>query len=198
MLFYSLPYSSSCLTDGAADTSQAMNVSGLQLPTSLRTRTASMKLRSSVGGGGGGAHCEEDSSSSSLSITKEISFNDQSLVNARHGCPSSPDPLSQASHCQWSGGPVNATAVDVDAAAFKGTTTTTLLSHQQPCPTPATYSKRQRHSTVSLNSSSHHHSSHAKSPLKLNRREQKVVIITYSILPMSTAAVLWNVMIDLS
>jgi len=155
-----------------------MNVSGLQLPTSLRTRTASMKLRSSVGGGG--AHCEEDSSSS-LSITKEISFNDQSLVNARHGCPSSPDPLSQASHCQWSDGPVNATTadVDVDAAAFKGTTT---LSHQQTCPTPATYSKRRRHSTaVSINSSSHHHSSHAKSPLKLNRREQKVIIISYSI-----------------
>jgi len=154
-----------------------MNVSGLQLPTSLRTRTASMKLRSSVGGGG--AHCEEDSSSS-LSITKEISFNDQSLVNARHGCPSSPDPLSQASHCQWSDGPVNATAdVDAAAAAFKGTTT---LSHQQTCPTPATYSKRRRHSTaVSINSSSHHHSSHAKSPLKLNRREQKVIIISYSI-----------------
>lgn len=178
ILFYSLSYSSSCLTDGAVDTSQAMNVSGLQLPTSLRTRTASMKLRSSVGGGG--AHCEEDSSSS-LSITKEISFNDQSLVNARHGCPSSPDPLSQASHCQWSDGPVNATTadVDVDAAAFKGTTT---LSHQQTCPTPATYSKRRRHSTaVSINSSSHHHSSHAKSPLKLNRREQKVIIISYSI-----------------
>jgi hypothetical protein len=162
-----------------------MNVSGLQLPTSLRTRTASMKLRSSTGGG---AHCEEDSSnssSSSLSITKEISFNDQSLVNARHGCPSSPDPLSQASHYQWSGGTVNTSAVDVDAAAatvFKGTTT--LLSHQQSCPTPATYSKRRRHSTVSVNSSSHHHSSHAKSPLKLNRREQKVIIISYSILPM--------------
>ena len=164
----------SCMTDGGDTSQQAMNVSGL--PSGLRTRTASMKLRSSAGGGGGGGGHED----SSLSITKEISFNDHSLVNARNGCcPSSPDPLSQTSH--WSsGGPVNvASAVSASASAFKGASLSYHQQQQQQQPTPATYSKRRRHSAVSINSTSHvsSHSSHVKSPLKLNRKEQKVGII---------------------
>jgi len=146
------------MTDGG-DTSQAMNVTGL--PTGQRTRNGSMKLRSSTG------TSNEDSS---LSITKEISFNDHSLVNARNGCPSSPDPLSQVSH--WSGPHA----------------TKTVLSNQ---PTPGTYSKRRRHSAVTVNSASH--SSHAKSPVQLNRKEQKVKDVYLSSV-MITAAVksLWR------
>jgi len=164
--------SMSCMTDGGDTSQQAMNVSGL--PSGLRTRTASMKLRSSAGGGGGGGGGGHEDSS--LSITKEISFNDHSLVNARNGCcPSSPDPLSQTSH--WSsGGPVNvASAVSASASAFKGASLSLSYHQQQQQPTPTTYSKRRRHSAVSINSTSHvsSHSSHAKSPLKLNRKEQK-------------------------